>query len=81
MAFAKDPKGATLVNLWRLKNINQEIEDRARILAERMLRGGGKPIKPSIASVSGATPDAADEGDPQTEVLREILREGRRTQL
>ena len=80
MRFAQDPKGATLVNLYRLKNVNREVEDRAKVLAERMLRTGGVKMRPSVGGAAGAAGDAGD-ADPQVEVLRGIVEAGRKQSI
>lgn len=74
--FAKDPQKVTLINLYKLKNINREIEDRAKVLAERYLRG--KPqMRPSASSVGGSGRELEDE-DPQVRAIKDIVQAGRR---
>lgn len=78
--FSKDPKGVTLTNLYKLKNLNREIEDRAKILAERMLRSrGAGTVRPSIGGAAGGGSDVEEE--PQTQILRDILLAGRKESL
>lgn len=74
--FMQDPKSVTFSNIYELLNQRELIEDRAKQLAEQMFRGRGNSPRPSIGSMSGVVPD--EEGDPQTNAVKDILQAGRR---